>query len=261
MLKDWRLLQRRTLLVLTGLAVGTLVAAPGTARAQTLTGFSAPAQQTPSDSQPPATGAQASTLRAAIASSLKLLAIEHTFRVVFQEKTRRELRGNYFHDYVTSLRLPKTWEDGDPWLVNYVGHPIHGAAAGRGWLLNHPDADVEIGLSKRYWVSRAHATAWAAVYSVQFEFGPLSEAAIGNIGLRAKDTGWVDHVVTPAGALALIVAEDAIDKYLIQFIERRVTNRAARAAIRIALNPSRSFASATNGRVPWSAEYRASRVR
>jgi hypothetical protein len=43
---------------------------------------------------------------------------------------------------------------------------------------------------------------------VQFEFGPLSEASIGNVGMRPGTTGWVDHIVTPAGALWFTVAED-----------------------------------------------------
>ena len=45
--------------------------------------------------------------------------------------------------------------------------------------------------------ARARATAWAAVYSFQFELGPFSEASIGNVGLRANTAGSVDHVVTP----------------------------------------------------------------
>lgn len=45
---------------------------------------------------------------------------------------------------------------------------------------------------------------------VQFEFGPFSEASIGNVGLRPNTTGWVDHVVTPAGALGIMIAEDAL---------------------------------------------------
>ena len=75
------------------------------------------------------------------------------------------------------------------------------------------------GSRKEYWASRGRATAWAAVYSVQFEFGPFSEASIGNVGLRPNTTGWVDHVVTPAGALGIMVAEDALDRYLIVRIE------------------------------------------
>jgi hypothetical protein len=51
--------------------------------------------------------------------------------------------------------------------------------------------------------------AWAAGYSLQFEIGPLSEASIGNVGMRPQTTGWVDYVVTPLGAFGLIAAEDA----------------------------------------------------
>jgi hypothetical protein len=112
--------------------------------------------------------------------------------VAFQGKTRRELGGNFFGDYKRSLRIPETWDDGDGWAVNYVGHPIHGAASGFIWL-DHEDGshDPKLGFSKEYWASRGRATAWAAVYSVQFEFGPFSEASIGNVGLRPNTTGWL----------------------------------------------------------------------
>jgi len=74
------------------------------------------------------------SVRGFIWGSVKLLAVEHAVRIAFQEKTRSELGGNFFKDYVRSVRTPKSWEDGDPWIVNYVGHPIHGAAAGFRWI-------------------------------------------------------------------------------------------------------------------------------
>jgi hypothetical protein len=89
------------------------------------------------------------------------------------------------------------------------------------------------------------------VYSVQFEFGPLSEASIGNVGLRPNTTGWVDHVVTPAGALAFMVAEDAVDRYLVTRVERHTRSRLVRAIVRAALNPSRSLSNTVQGRAPW----------
>lgn len=58
---------------------------------------------------------------------------------------------------------------------------------------------------------------WSAAYSLQFEIGPLSEASIGNVGMRPETTGWVDDVVTPLGAFGLIVAEDALDRYFVQW--------------------------------------------
>src|SRR5580765_5595524 len=60
--------------------------------------------------------------------SMALLAIEHGIRLGLQPGTRRELRGNFWRDYRRSVRIPTTWEDTDQWPVNYIGHPIHGAA-------------------------------------------------------------------------------------------------------------------------------------
>ena len=57
---------------------------------------------------------------------------------------------------------------------------------------------------------------FSAAYSLQFEIGPLSEASIGNVGMRPETTGWVDHVITPMGAFGLIVVEDALDRYAVK---------------------------------------------
>jgi hypothetical protein len=194
-----------------------------------------------------------STWKGAVTDSIRLLFIEHSSRIGFQDKTRRELGGPFFHDYVRSVQVPHQWSDGDSWVVNYVGHPIHGAAAGFIWL-DHEDGshDPKLGFSKAYWASRGRATAWAAAYSVQFEFGPFSEASIGNVGLRPETTGWVDHVVTPVGALGFVVAEDALDRYLIARIERWTSNRVIRVLARTLLNPSRTMSNTAQGRAPWS---------
>lgn len=193
-----------------------------------------------------------STWKGAIADSLRLLMIEHTTRIAFQSKTRAELGGSFFRDYARSVKFPDTWEDGDSWVVNYLGHPIHGAASGFIWL-DHEDGshDPTLGFSKEYWASRGRALAWAASYSMQFEFGPLSEASIGNVGLRPGTTGWVDHVVTPAGALGFMLAEDALDRYLIARIESWTGNRVIRSVSRTLLNPSRTLSNVAQGRAPW----------
>jgi len=193
-----------------------------------------------------------STWKGAIADSLRLLMIEHSTRIAFQTKTRRELSGPFLRDYARSVKIPDTWEDGDHWAVNYIGHPIHGAASGFIWL-DHEDGshDPKLGFSKEYWASRSRALAWAAGYSLQFEFGPLSEASIGNVGLRPNTTGWVDHVVTPAGALGFMVAEDALDRYVIVRIESWTPNPLLRMLSRMALNPSRTMSNAAQGRSPW----------
>lgn len=193
----------------------------------------------------------------AIGDSMKLLLIEHGIRIAAQEKTRRELGGPFFEDYRRSVRVPRQWEDSDAWWVNYLGHPIHGAAAGYIWLDHDPRAPVEIELSRRYWATRAKAAAWASAYSLQFEFGPLSEASIGNVGLQPETTGWVDHVVTPIGAFGLIVVEDALDRYLVKWIEARTNNRVTRASLRLIFNPARTFSNAVGGHLPW---YRSDRT-
>jgi hypothetical protein len=192
------------------------------------------------------------TWKGAFVDSLRLPTMEHLGRIAFQEKTRRELGGNFFADYARSLQLPGTWNDGDKWYVNYLGHPIHGAAAGYIWL-DHEDGshDPQLGFSSTYWASRGRAVAWAAGYSLQFEFGLFSEASIGNVGLRPGTTGWVDHVVTPVGALAFLVAEDTVDRYVITRVESWTGNRIARALIRMALNPSRSLSNVAQARSPW----------
>ena len=69
--------------------------------------------------------------------------------------------------------------------------------------------------------------------------------------LSPETTGRVDHVVTPVGAFGLIVAEDALDRYLVRWIEGRVGNRAARASLRVLFNPGRTMSNTVSGRTPW----------
>lgn len=187
----------------------------------------------------------------AFADSLKLVMLEHATRVAFQEKTRAELAGPFWSDYLKSVKVPQHWDDTDSSLVNYVGHPIHGAAAGIIWL-DHSDKDRASSLfSPGYLASRGRAAAFTAVYSLQFEIGPLSEASIGNVGMQPETTGWVDYVVTPVGAFGLMMGEDALDRYFVRWAETHVHNRAFRAMLRLAFGPSRLLANTAEGRLPW----------
>lgn len=217
-------------------------------------GFQVPAASAQDSLQPTLTAiddGEGVDVLGAFADSLKLLVLEHGFRVSSQSKTRRELGGNFWTDYRRSVRVPRQWDDSDAWWVNYIGHPIHGAAAGYIWVDHEPRAPQEFSLQPEYWSSRGRATAWAAAYSLQFEFGPLSEASIGNVGLRPGTSGWVDHVVTPVGAFGWMVAEDALDRFFVTWVERRVRNRFLRATLRVALNPGRALSNSVSGRVPW----------
>jgi len=69
--------------------------------------------------------------------------------------------------------------------------------------------------------------------------------------------GFVDHVVTPTVGTAWMVAEDALDQYLVKPIEARTRNRYVRIFARTVLNPARTFANVLDSKVPW---YRNSRA-
>jgi hypothetical protein len=58
-------------------------------------------------------------------------------------------------------------------------------------------------------------------------------------------------VVTPVGAFGLIVAEDALDRFFVKWVEARTTNRAARASLRLLFNPGRTLSNAVGGKLPW----------
>jgi hypothetical protein len=191
------------------------------------------------------------SIRGALESSLRLATMQHLLRIGVQEKTRAELGGSFFGDYRRSLRVPRQWGDGDPGRTNYVGHPVQGAASGFIWIDNDPRAPRAFSSDGRYWTSRLRATGWAAGYSLQFEVGPFSEASIGNVGLQPQTAGWVDHVVTPTGAFAVMVGEDALDRFIIARLERKVGSPVARAALRMFLNPSRATANVAALRSPW----------
>jgi hypothetical protein len=221
--------------------------------ANSVTAFSARSASQGSVGPPQRLG---TNVRAAFFESLKLLTFEHGIRIGFQEKTRRELGGPFWSDYKKSVRVPKQWDDTDSVFINYIGHPIHGAAAGYAWIDNGPEVSREIEWSGAYWAGRARTLAWTAGYSLQFELGPLSEASIGNVGMDPATTGWVDHVVTPIGAFGLIVAEDALDRFFVKWLEAHTSNRFLRATMRLGFNPARTMSNVARGRVPWHREGR-----
>lgn len=190
---------------------------------------------------------------ATLAASFRLLMLEHSVRVAAESKTRRELGGPFWRDYANSVRWPRQWSDGDGWQVNYVGHPVHGAAAGWLWLEHAPSRPAD---RREYLRSRVQAAAFAGLYSLQFEIGPLSEASIGNVGLRPETTGWTDHVMTPVGAFGIMLLEDAVDRHVLSRLEARISNRLVRNIVRMTLNPGRGLANLSQGRAPWNVDVR-----
>jgi hypothetical protein len=135
---------------------------------------------------------------------------------------------------------------------------MQGSVAGYLWVHNDRSfRQAEFGRNALYWKSRLRATAFAFVYSTQFEIGPVSEASIGAIQARYPQQGVVDHVITPVFGMGWMVAEDAIDKYLVERIEAATGNVWLRLLARGGLNPSRTFANVLTGNVPWHRDTRA----
>lgn len=185
------------------------------------------------------------------------LGVQHAFRLATEPGTREGMRGPFFRGWMDSVRSLHGWSDGDPFYVNYIGHPMQGAVSGYIWTHNDRDyIGAEIGRNSFYWKSRLRATAYSWVYSTMFEIGPLSEASIGKIQSRYPQQGFVDHVVTPVIGLGWMISEDALDKYVIQRFEKRFENPYLRLMLRGVLNPSRSFANAMRLKVPWAREDR-----
>jgi hypothetical protein len=190
-------------------------------------------------------------IKGTLDDSLRLLTIQHLWRIGLRDKTQRELGGPFFSDYRRAVKMPRQWADGDGKLMNYVGHPGEGAAAGFIWLSHSRSGRQPFSMTRSYWKSRLAATAWTTAYSLQFEIGPLSEASIGNVGMTSKTIGWTDYVMTPAGGLLVMVGEDALDRFVISKLDNRFGSSLATAAVRMFLNPSRGLANVAAMRAPW----------
>lgn len=186
----------------------------------------------------------------AVKQSLLFLSLQHGYAMT-QPKTRDALHGPFFKDYARSVKSLHGWADGGRFFTNYVAHPLQGSMTGFIQIQNDPvGARQRFGASGAYWRSRLKAVAWTAAWSTQFEIGPVSQASIGNVGEHGKQT-YVDLVMTPVGGLALLVIEDALDKYLVERIERRHNSYYLKITSRMLLNPTRSVANLLRFKKPW----------
>jgi len=194
-------------------------------------------------------------------SSGAFLAFSQAFRCATEKGTRNAFGESFLGGYGRSLGNMHGWADGDNFLVNYIGHPMEGAVTGYMWQHNdRAYRDVVFGKNARYWKSKLRSAAFAYVFSVQFEIGPVSEASIGHIQAEYPAQGFVDHVVTPAIGMGWTILEDSLDRYLIRTIEAHTSNPYLRALSR-GLNPGRSFANMFEGRYPWERDDRPSPFR
>jgi hypothetical protein len=200
--------------------------------------------------------------RAAIRESLVFLGIQHAFRLT-QARTQRELGGPFFRDWGRSVKGLRGWRDGDSTFINYVAHPLQGGVTGRIFINNSDNAKKQVfGPSREYWRSRFKAMAWSAIWSTQFELGPISEASLGNVGIRKTHgqnrMGFVDLVVTPTVGTGVVSLEDAVDRYILKnWLERKFGPNSIKIKFfRTALMPTTTFANLLRGKYPWTRETR-----
>jgi hypothetical protein len=189
--------------------------------------------------------------------SFLFLSIENAFRCATEEGTREGISGPFFAGYLNSVGNLHGWNDGDPFLVNYVGHPMQGAVTGYLWTHNdRAYREIQFGQNRRYWKGKLRGAAYSYIYSVLFEIGPISEASIGNIQAEYPQQGFVDHVVTPVIGLGWSITEDVLDQYVIRRIEDHTGNKWIILLVRGGLNPARSMANVMAFEVPWHRDNR-----
>ena len=229
-----------------------------------------------------------------IGEELLYISVKNAYRMS-QQKTRTSLGGPFFSDwgYILQHIDINKWSDGGKWDTNDVGHPLDGAIAAFIYRRNDDNTrNLRFDLHNReYRKGIFKAFLVAAVVSTESEIGPISEATIGHVGLKAdwwfrlpdghlegpvpqdliglseltKTPGWIrggngtgltDFIVTPFGGAAVMLGEDAVDKYVIERLERHVHNRYLVATMRCFMNPTRSAGNFFSFEAPWRRDNR-----
>ncbi len=217
--------------------------------------------------------------RGLLAQSLFFNVVENSFRAASDDQIRLMLaKKPFWHDYFASTKQfnMRRWNDGDDFLVNYVGHPLQGSVADFIWIQNDPvGRQLEISSNPLYWKSRFQAFIWSAIYSTHSEISFLGEAGIGNEGgwtypIKCKDpkcvewhpgwhytnnTGWVDFTITPTVGFLWMLAEDTLDRYVSDHFQGGDRFNLGLAFMRGALNPSRTFANLMRLQLPWYRDF------
>lgn len=200
---------------------------------------------------------EAFELRSATRQAWLYTGVMHSFRFVTEAGTRDALNGPWFQDWMASVSEIRGWDDGDPFITDYVAHSMEGAIFGFIQQNNDPRyRQVEWGSGRDYWISRLRALSFSAVMSTQWKIGPASEASLGNVQLH-EPAGFIDLANTPTLGVCVMMGEDIADRYVITALENRTANRVVLILARSFLNPSRAFSNLMAFKEPW---YRATRV-
>ena len=174
--------------------------------------------------------------------------------------------GKWWDRYVNSVEDWRwtRWSDNNPFLDDYVGHPIMGAITNGIWIQNDPKGmTLEQSNSWEYYRSRLRALAYSTFYSFEWKLGPIGEASVGHNGDHfyedqgtvTNETGWVELVTTPVGGVLWTMAEDALDKQVVRRLEEKSRNPVLMTIYQF-LTPSKGFDNILRFRPPW---YRDSR--
>ena len=217
--------------------------------------------------------------RGLLAQSLFFNVVENSFRAASDDQIRLMLaKKPFWHDYFASTKQfnMRRWNDGDDFLVNYVGHPLQGSVADFIYIQNDPvGRQLEISSDPAYWKSRFKAFLWSAAYSTHSEISFLGEAGIGNEGgwtypIRCKtptcpewhpgwhytnNTGWVDFTITPTVGFLWMLAEDTLDRFVSDHFQGGDRFNLGLAFMRGAINPSRTFANLMRLQLPWYRDF------
>jgi hypothetical protein len=217
--------------------------------------------------------------RGLLAQSLFFNVVENSFRAASDDQIRLMLaKKPLWHDYFASTKQfnMRRWNDGDDFLVNYVGHPLQGSVADFIFIQNDPvGRQLEISSNPLYWKSRFHAFLWSLAYSTHSEISFLGEAGIGNEGgwtypIRCKtagcpqwhpgwhytnNTGWVDFTITPTVGFLWMLAEDSLDRFVSDHFQGGDRFNLGLAFMRGAVNPSRTFANLMRLHAPWYRDF------
>jgi hypothetical protein len=198
------------------------------------------------------------------------LCMEQTERILKESKTRDQLSGPFFRDWISTVSMYHfgRWDDNDKFVTSNLGHPTQGAIVAAIFWQN----DDHVRFSDQDFHSAAYrhallqAFAFVTVDAVQWKLGPISEASIGNVGLPAhwweRDckqlharceprTGLNDLVLNEVGGIPMIVGFQWLDKHLQKRIEARTQSRALIDTTRLLTNPPASVANIVRFRRPW----------
>jgi hypothetical protein len=206
------------------------------------------------------------------AQSLMFNVFENTFRAFSDVQMQVQLaKKPFWHDWLASTKQfnMHRWNDGDDFLVNYIGHPLQGSVSDFIEIQNDPRGrQLEIGADPAYWKSRFNAFLWSVVYSTHSEISneggftyPIHCRTPGcpqwNIHKMhaTNNTGWVDFTITPTVGFLWMLAEDAADRFISDRLQGGDRFNLGFAFLRAGLNPSRSFANAMRFKSPWYRDF------